>query len=830
MACCLKKSGESMKLALVNQFKTKSETAIETCYHCGDKCKIGKVRKDEKAFCCSGCVAVYDILKQGNLCTYYDLEDKPGTKQTQNLDYDKFAFLDDEEVIQNMIQFKDESQTHIKLYLPQIHCASCLWLLEHLPQLHPGIQASEVDFVQKEVFIVFKQEEISLKELVTLLSKIGYEPQLNKGTIGEGNQVKKNYTSANIKYLGVAGACFVAIMMLSLPEYISGGKLFSESLSIFFRWANLVLCLPAVFYASYIFFQSAWAGIKHKVLNTDAPVALAIGITFGRSVYDVAVLGQSGYFDSLTGLIFFMLMGRVLQQRTYRLINYERDFTSYFPIAVSKINKDKSISTVKLEDIKFADEVVVYPNDIIPIDGIVVKSKADIDYSFVTGESTPSTKETSDIVYAGGRVLNNKIVVYALKEASQSYLTHLWNKTNNDQTDKKTIKHTDWVSHYFTWGILLIAAITAAVWLFIDPGKALWAATAVLIISCPCALLLSETFTKGNILRNLSKIGLYVKNENVLDQLAHTDHIIFDKTGTLTEAKNFHTIYNGKTLNDFEKEFICSAASHSKHPYSRAITNYFDSVNTYGEISVTEISGGGLEANFDNHYLRLGSEEFVYHKKSKKQSDALHDHDKKTAEVYIMIDEELVGIFNFKNYYRKNIHETLKQLSADYEMSVLSGDNDAEYKNLRTILGKNVNLSFNQKPDDKRAYIHQLKTQGKNTLMVGDGLNDNGALQESDCGLIICEESNSFFPGGDALLDANSVSKLGKILAVAKKIKPIIYLTFGLSLAYNFTGLFFAVQGNLSPLIAAILMPASSITIILLTFGLSEWVSRRKLF
>lgn len=801
---------------------------IESCYHCGDKCQLGTVRKDEKSFCCSGCAAVYDILKQGNLCTYYDLEDKPGTKQNGAFDYDKFAFLEDEDVVQKMIQFKDESQTHIKFYLPQIHCASCLWLLEHLPDLHAGILAAEVDFVQKEVFIVFKQEEISLKELVTLLSKIGYEPQLNKGAIGDGNQVKKNFTSQNIKYLGVAGSCFVGIMMLSLPEYISGGQLFSDSLSVFFRWANLVLCLPAVFYSSYVFFQSAWAGIKHKVLNTDAPVALAIGITFARSIYEVTVLGQSGYFDSLTGLIFFMLLGRVLQQRTYRLINYERDFTSYFPIAVSKINKDKSISTVKLEDIKFADEVVVYPNDIIPIDGIVVKSKADIDYSFVTGESTPSTKETSDIVYAGGRVLNNKIVVYALKEASQSYLTHLWNKSNNDKTDKKTVKHTDWVSHYFTWGILLIAAITAGVWLFIDPSKALWAATAVLIISCPCALLLSETFTKGNLLRNLSKIGLYVKNEDVLDQLSHTDHIIFDKTGTLTEAKKFNTFYKGKTLTDDERTFIYSAVSHSKHPYSRAIASYLDELEVYEEITVQEISGGGLEAHFDNHYLRLGSEEFVY-RNLNGQIDSDKQKNKRSAEVYIMIDMELVGIFNFKNHYRENIPETLKKLSSDYELSVLSGDNAAEHENLRAMLGNKVKLNFNQKPDDKRAYIYQLKAQGKNTLMVGDGLNDNGALQESDCGLIICEESNSFFPGGDALLDANSVAKLGKVLAVAKKIKPIIYLTFGISLAYNFIGLFFAVQGNLSPLVAAILMPASSITIILLTFGLSEWVSARLL-
>ncbi len=806
----------------MRQSKPNRALEIESCYHCGDNCSLGTVCKDEKSFCCSGCAAVYDILKQGNLCTYYDLEDKPGTKQGAAFDYDKFSFLDDEEVIQKMVQFQDETQTHIKLYLPQIHCPSCLWLLEHLPQLHQGIQASEVDFVRKEVFIVFKQEDISLKELVTLLSKIGYEPQLNKGTIGDGNQIKKNYTSQNIKYLGVAGACFVAIMMLSLPEYISGGQLFSNSLSVFFRWANLVLCLPAVFYSSYIFFQSAWSGIRNRVLNTDAPVALAIGITFSRSIYDVVVLGQSGYFDSLTGLIFFMLLGRVLQQRTYRLINYERDFTSYFPIAVSKINKDKSISTVKLEEIKFADEVVVYPNDIIPIDGIVVKSKADIDYSFVTGESTPSTKETSDIVYAGGRVLNNKIVVYALKEASQSYLTHLWNKSNNDKTEKKSVKHTDWVSHYFTWGILVIALITAAVWLFIDPSKALWSATAVLIISCPCALLLSETFTKGNILRNLSKIGLYVKNEEVLDQLSHTDHIIFDKTGTITEAKSFNTFYRGKTLTDDERIFIYSAVSHSKHPYSRAITTYLDELEIYDDIVVKEISGSGLEAYIDGHYLRLGSEEFVYGNSSTGSAG----QQKKNAEVYVMIDMELVGIFNFKNYYREHVPETLKQLSIDYELSVLSGDNDAEYDNLRGMLGSKVQLNFNQKPNEKRNYIQALKANGKNTLMVGDGLNDNGALQESDCGLIICEESNSFFPGGDALLDAASVSKLGKVLAVAKKIKPIIYLTFGLSLGYNLIGLFFAVQGNLSPLIAAILMPASSITIILLTFGLSEWVSR----
>lgn len=790
------------------------------CYHCGDRCVFGAVKKDQKDFCCSGCASVYEILKQGNLCSYYDLNEKPGFKQEGTVDYEKYAFLDDDKVAQQMVQFKDESSSHVHLYLPQIHCSSCLWLLEHLPQLHSAILAAEVDFAQREIFIVFDHNKLSLKELVTLLGRIGYEPQLNKGTIATGNQVKRSLTDQNIKYLGVAFASFVAVMMLSLPEYISGGELFSADLTIFFRWANLFLCLPAVFYSAQIFYTSAWKGLKFKVLNIDAPVALAIGITFLRTIYEVVWHHQAGFADSLTGLIFFMLLGRVLQQRTYRLINYERDFTSYFPIAVSKQNKDGSTETIKLEDIKFSDEILVYANDIIPVDGIIVKGTAEIDYSFVTGESTPSYKETSDIIYAGGKVLNDKVVVYALKEASQSYLTRLWNNSSDEKKGVATLKFTDQLSHYFTWGVLGISVLTAIFWAIVNPINILNAATAVLIISCPCALLLSETFTKGNILRNLSKIGLFVKNENVLDQLAKTNHIIFDKTGTLTEAKNYNTFYKGKSLSDAEKQLIYSVVSTSRHPYSKAIAQYIDFPQGIEGIQVKEIPGSGIEAYYAQQYVRIGSEAFVYGKGGEQ---------KEGAEVYVMMDMELLGVFSFKNYYREHMESTLQKLSTAYQLSVLSGDNNAEYINLRSMLGAKAQILFNQKPNDKRAYLRQLKEQNQHTLMIGDGLNDNGALQESDCGLIICEQSNSFFPGGDALMDAKSIVKVDRILKVVKAVKPIIYFTFALSLLYNLVGLFFAVQGLLSPLIAAILMPASSITIILLTYSLSEWVSKRTL-
>ncbi|MFN3666241.1 MAG: heavy metal translocating P-type ATPase, partial [Sediminibacterium sp.] len=366
------------------------------CYHCGETCKDTDIQAHDKHFCCEGCKMVYEILNEHEMCTYYDLNKNPGQSQKIIVRADKFAFLEDVAIQQSLISYRDTNQTHVNFYLPQMHCSSCLWLLEQLYRLNKGVVSCKVNFERKEADIVFNHNLISLRQLAELLTGIGYEPYISYNDLGK----KKPVTDRKkIFRLGVAGFCFANIMLMSFPEYLGIDEKEGQLL-IFFRYLNLILSLPVFFYSAGEFYTSAWNALKQKFLNIDAPIVLAIWVTFARSLYEVITGTGSGYFDSMTGIVFFMLAGRVLQDRTHRQLNFDRDYTSYFPVAVTRIKDEESV-TVTLPDIKLNDTLLIHHQELIPADGIITRGRALIDYSFVTGETLPVSKEMGVIVYAG---------------------------------------------------------------------------------------------------------------------------------------------------------------------------------------------------------------------------------------------------------------------------------------------------------------------------------------------------------------------------------------------------------------------------------------------
>ncbi|HNR18073.1 MAG TPA: heavy metal translocating P-type ATPase metal-binding domain-containing protein, partial [Chitinophagaceae bacterium] len=478
------------------------------CYHCGETCPNDKIHSEEKIFCCEGCKMVYQILNQSDLCDYYSLNENPGLNQRIKVRKDKFAFLDDEKIQLQLVSFRDEKQMHITFYLPQMHCSSCLYLLENLYRLDRGVVSSKVNFTRKEVDIIFLTGKTSLRKIAETLTSIGYEPYISLNDLKE----KRPAIDKSMVYqIGVAGFAFGNIMLMSFPEYL-GIDASEKVLLNVFRWANFFLAIPVLLYSALPFYQSSWKSLKHKFLNIDAPIALAIIITFIRSAYEVISGTGGGYFDSMTGIVFFMLAGRILQDKTQRQLSFERDYTSYFPIAVSVVKEDKEVPTA-LPDLKTGDTLLIHHEELIPADGILTKGKAFIDYSFVTGESLPVLKEMGEIVYAGGKQTEGNIEILVVKEVTQSYLTKLWNRDEFKNTaENKNVSFVHLLSRYFTYIILAIAAATAVYWQLNDPAKMWPAVTAIFIIACPCALFLSNTFTNGNILRILSRNHFYLRN------------------------------------------------------------------------------------------------------------------------------------------------------------------------------------------------------------------------------------------------------------------------------------------------------------------------------
>lgn len=775
------------------------------CYHCGDDCVTEQIKLEDKTFCCQGCKTVYQVLNQSDLCEYYNLNENPGQSQRIEVRKDKFSFLDDEKIQQQLISFRNDEQVHVTFYLPQIHCSSCLWLLENLHRLNKDIISSRVNFTSKEVDIIFNHPQTKLRTVAELLTSIGYEPYISLQNLQEA---KPRIQRSLIYQLGVAGFCFANIMLMSFPEYL-GLEDAEKNLQNMFRYFNLVLSIPVLVYSSLPFYQSAWGSLRHKYLNIDAPIALAIIMTFGRSVYEIFSNTGSGYFDSMTGIVFFMLVGRILQEKTYQQLSFERDYTSYFPIAVTIIKDGIEIPTA-LPDLKTGDTLLIHNEELIPVDGLLTRGKALIDYSFVTGESLPVLKEMGELVYAGGKQTGGNIEILTMKEVAQSYLTKLWNKDEKPKEEEKSFVNI--ISRYFTWAVFTIALAGALYWSFHDTTKAWNVVTTILIVACPCALLLSNNFTNGNVLRILARNKLYLRNAQVIEEIANADHIVFDKTGTLTTTNDQDVIFSGTYLNEKDKTHISALAAQSNHPLSKLLVKHLGRKENITVKNFNEITGKGIQGIVENRIISIGSSEFV-------TGEIVNQL--QGSSLYVMIDGILVGYFTIRNHYRPSLLSQIKKLQKNYKISVLSGDNEGEKRTLQTAMGKKTTLLFNQKPHDKLAYIQSQQQLGAKVIMVGDGLNDAGALKQSNAGIAVTESTNNFTPASDGILEADRLYKLSAYLRLAKANKQIVVGIFILSILYNVIGLSFAIQGTLSPLIAAILMPSSSITIILVSFGAS---------
>ncbi len=795
------------------------------CFHCGDDCSDDSISIDDKVFCCNGCKTVYEILQDNKLCNYYTLNSKPGLSPGKLNISGKFDFLDNVTLQKELIDFTDGEITSATFLIPQMHCSSCIWLLENLFKINPGIIFSRINFPGKKLSVKYKEHSVSFKEIVELLSSLGYEPLLN---LSDTDEKKNNNINKQIYYkIGVAGFAFGNIMLLSFPEYLSSVNKVDPFLNTIFSLLIIILSLPVYFYSSSDYFKSAIGGLKEKVLNIDVPISLGITIQFIRSLYEIITGTGSGYMDSMSGLVFFLLIGKLFQMKTFEILNFERDYKSFFPLAVTTRKGGKETS-VPVSNLRTGDKFLIRNNEMIPSDSYLLNGNGFIDYSFITGESRPVEKKPGEIIYAGGKQVGSVIELEVIKKASQSYITRLWNDHFNKLIEKKTFSHTsDVIAKYFTLGILIISVLSFIYWLPAGLAQSVNIITSILIVACPCALALSIPFTFGNTMRIFGRNKFYLKNIFLVEKLAEVNSIIFDKTGTITKPDTANINFEGDNLSVYESLSVKSLVRNSSHPLSRIIYDYLPDGNHFEVNSFNEIIGQGLEGIVNNKIIKLGSGSFV--NSNKPDSNLAQKKKSFDTTVYLSIDNELKGRFRFSNLYRTELNEVINSLSG-YELSVLSGDNDNEMNNLNFYFKDSAVLRFYQNPTDKLNFIKHLQDKGRNVLMIGDGLNDTGALKASNVGISITEDTNNFTPASDAILDASSFGKIGKFIEFSKTNIKIISASFVISVSYNVLGLYFAVTGKLTPLIAAILMPVSSISVVLFaTVATTVFAKRRGL-
>ncbi|MGM0479535.1 MAG: heavy metal translocating P-type ATPase [Bacteroidota bacterium] len=773
------------------------------CYHCGDHI-IGKpITKANKNFCCNGCLTVYDILDENGLDQFYAINEKSGVKP-DDAQKSKFAALDVPEIFEDFVSFQNDKIYRVTFFLPAIHCSSCIYLLEHLQKLDAKIIDSEANFTARTLTLTVEKER-QLSAVAALLSSIGYRPELRK----KENQ-RNQYDKSLLLQLGVAGFAFGSVMLWTFPEYLGIDDSF-EPFRNFSAYLSLLVAIPVLVYAAQSYLKSAYHAIRTGQLNLDIPIALGILVLFTKSAVTVIQMEGAGYFDSFTGFVFFLLIGKWFQSRTYRSLSFDNDPKAYFPLGVHRVKTEQEDEIVQIDALEKENVIRVFNEEIIPCDGTLMAERAVIDTSFITGESELVTLSKGDRIYAGSKLIGTAVLIKVLSTTNQSKFASIWNQA--DQPTRRLIENREnLLSKYFLIGVGMLAAAASNVWAFIDPAQIVDIVTAILVVACPCALALSFPFVYGNTLRKLGRNGFYFKNSSHIQSLASIDHIVFDKTGTLTRDRLEGVQYTGSEFTSLMPA-VLELARQSTHPYSKSIASYLlEKAERVAPItSFTEEKGSGISGVTENgDTIAIGNASFVGAEPTKESGS------------YLKINDQIMGFFSFQSELRTNILSTIKTLSSRYRLTLLSGDRETDAQLFETVAPL-IDMHFSMHPDEKSTFIQHLKDKGERVLFVGDGLNDTGALETADLGVSVAEDEFRFTPKCDAIIKGKKIHVLPQFLAFGRFAERALQVCLYFSLLYNAVGISFAFMGYVTPLFAAILMPLSSITIVFLSTGLIQF-------
>lgn len=822
------------------------ETATDVCRHCGDPCggpSAGSpVRTAGEVFCCAGCASVYTLLQERGLDGFYTCDVAPGVSQRNAAarEPSRFAALDDPEVAARLVTFDDGALAGVTFTVPDLHCASCLWLLERLWRVDEGIVRADADLTRRTVHVWFRPDRVSLRGVAERLAAIGYEPVI--AVEGRPAGMPAARRSLYLK-LAVAGFAFGNIMLFSIPRYVNGAPL-EGGFQRLFDVVNVVLALPVLLYSASGYFVSAWRAIRTRHLILDVPVALGLAVLFSRSLFDIVTSRSEGFMDSFTGLVFFLLIGRLFQQKAFDRIAFDRSFRSFLPLSVH-VERERGLVTLPLDRVHAGDRIAVRPHEIVPADARLLDAEGAVDYAFVTGESAPVQLQRDATVRAGGRIVGRTLRLEVLQEVSHSRLASLWR--NPAFAKAKTRGLADLSASFGVWFTIVAIALAAAgavAW-WPDAAMSAQVATAVLIIACPCALTLAAPITLGTAMEMLGRHGLYLKDAAVALDLARADALVFDKTGTLT-----HTSSNGVTvehsgLTDEEWRLARRLAAESVHPVSRAIAAAA-STPALGEVTdCLELPGRHLSGRVDGHDVILGrppavaiddataaadraSASAAATQRSRATATAVVPTDNTIAPpvdgTIVTIDGRIRGSIRVRHADRPGVAHAVQTLAATHDVSLLSGDRAGDRERWRPIFGDG--MSFHQSPEDKLAAITTRQSAGHVVVMIGDGLNDAGALAAADVGIAVSDDTACMVPACDAVIDGDRLARLPGFLRYAKRARRTIVVCFAVSLVYNAIGLSLALAGLLTPLATAVLMPVSSLTIIGLSIGRMRWFAR----
>ena len=769
-------------------------TMINKCLHCGLPSPINQ------KFCCNGCNAAYSIINNLGLGNYYksrfiktgERSNKP--EENNFINIEEFAIL------------SDNNSYSVNLMVEGLHCAACIWLIESVLKKQENIIKARINMGNRRLHLIWNGDLDYGNKLVKMVADLGYRLIPFDAEILKNEE--KKYDNNLLKALAVSGFAAGNIMLLSVALWSSSSEIMGIATRNLLYWVSALIALPTIIYSGRIFFASAWNAVKSGTTNMDVPIAIAIFLASLVSLFEAITKGEHAYFDSAVMLIFFLLIGRYLDFGARKKAMQTASQMALLQVsAATLIDENNQPKTIRAKDIKKDMILLIVAGDRIPADGIVIDGISEIDTSLITGESMPKKISINEEVFAGMINLAAPIKIMVNKTKEETLLAQIIALTENIEKNKsRYVRIADKVSKYYTPIVHILAAISFIIWCFyLKAGwhQSLLIATAVLIITCPCALALAVPVVQIVSSSRLMKQGILLKSGEALEKLTNIDSVVFDKTGTLTLGQP--KLINKNEIDENLLLIAASVASKSKHPLSKALCNSYS--GNLLELQVSEIMGSGLSSIYNNQAIKLGKKEFATDLNEENNNEI-------TSEVYLKYGDKTV-VFKFEDELRPDAELVKKQLQKlKKKIILLSGDKKSAVENVANKVGI-TEYYYNQTPIDKCDFLKQLKSQNKNILMIGDGLNDAPALALADVSISPSIASDISKNAANIIFQGQKLYPVLEVILVAKKAKKLMKENFVIALAYNLIAVPFAIVGYIVPLIAALAMSSSSIIVVL---------------
>jgi Cu2+-exporting ATPase len=794
--------------------------AARPCAHCGLPVPEGFLEPHATfAFCCAGCRSAYAIIHEYGLDDYYGFADRrdspvrPTGRSYEEFDHDAFAAL--------YVRARADGLAESELYLEGVHCASCVWLVERMPLAIPGVSNAELDVGRSRAHVVWDPAVTPLSSIARFLDSLGYPAHPFRGV--KADQMRRREDRASLAGIGVAGAIAGNVMMIALAIYAGWFGGIEREFERYFRWWSFLLATPAMLWPGRVFFRGAWSSLRRRSLHMDVPIALALAAGYLRGAVNTVRDSGPVYFDGVATLIFLLLVGRFLQQRAQRAAADAAELLFSLAPSTARVVDGDDVRDVPAEALLPGAVLDVRAGEALAADGVVTSGRSSMDQSLLTGESRPVAVAPGALVFAGTTNLSAPLRVRVTGAGETSRLGRILRDVEQSARRRAPlVRLADRLAGAFIAVVLALAAATWILWMGRDPSQALDNAIAMLVVTCPCALALATPLAMTVAIGRAARQGILIKGGDALERLAHPGRLILDKTGTLTEGRLELVAWEGPAD---VRPMVLALERHSRHPVAAALERAWPREHRLAASDVAESIGGGLEGTVNGRRVVVGKPTFVLERgrRTPRATQRFMSLDESLTPVLVRVDDEIVGRACFGDPLRPEAARAIATLRArGWRVSILSGDDPRVVAAAARALGiPDRDARGGATPEEKRAEVERMLSDARRAgardpvVMVGDGVNDAAAIATATVGIGVRGGAEACLSAADVYLARGGLAPLVELERGARRTVNLIRLGIVFSLCYNALGAALALTGTIDPLIAAIVMPASSLTVVL---------------